>query len=58
MKKGYKFKDDFNDHDKNIDTDLLDNKPCISKNKDNKLSNAYKLNETENGNNKKIDNKS
>ena len=56
LKKGYKFKDDFNDHAKIIDTDLLDNKPCISKNKDNKLSKVYKLNETENGNNKKIDN--
>jgi len=56
LKKGYKLKDDFNDHNKNTDNDLSDYKPCISKNKHNILSKVYKLNTTEIEKNKKIDN--
>ena len=56
LKKGYKLKDDFNNHNKNTDNDLSDYKPCISRNKHNILSKVYKLNTTEIEKNKKIDN--
>ena len=56
LKKGYKIKDDFNEHTKNIDNHLLDYNPYISKNKDKILSKVYNINEAENGKNKKIDN--
>ena len=56
LKKGYKIKDDFNGHTKNIDNHLLDYNPCISKNKDKILSKVNNINEAENGKNKKMDN--
>jgi hypothetical protein len=58
LKKGYKIKNNFNEHTKNLDNHLLDDndKTCISKNNDKKVSKVYNLNEAENEKKKTIDN--